>query len=314
MRPAARGHTAVDERRERRGGGALRHGLLALEQEQHRVRDLLLGHRDDVVDPAPHDLERAHAGTLDRDAVGDGDRRRHEDRLAALDAPHHRRHGGGLHADHLDLGAQRLHRGGDAGDHAAASDRDDHHVEVGHLLEQLETDRALPGDHMVVVERVNEGEAALGLDLAGVRVRRIEVVAVEDHLGAQLARVGDLDERRPFGHHDDARDAQPRGMERNRLCVIAGRGRDGAARALLGAQREEAIEGPALLEGARHLQVLELEVGHRARAAREVLGAGTWGPVDRVADAGARGANVVDADHDLGSRNECERCPACRER
>src|SRR3954462_2249788 len=44
----------------------------------------------------------------------------------------------GLDAADPRLRAHRLDRGRDAGDQAAAADRDDEHVEVGHLVEQLE--------------------------------------------------------------------------------------------------------------------------------------------------------------------------------
>ena len=79
--------------------------------------------------------------------------------------------------------------------------------EVGHLLEQLERDRALARDHGLVVEGVDGDQAALLLDLERVGVGLVEVVAVEDDLGAVLARVGDLDQRRAPRHHDGGRDA-----------------------------------------------------------------------------------------------------------
>ena len=47
----------------------------------------------------------------------------------------------------------RLDRGRDAGDEPAAADADDDRVDVGHLVEDLEAERALARDDVGVVER-----------------------------------------------------------------------------------------------------------------------------------------------------------------
>ena len=85
-------------------------------------------------------------------------------------------------------GLTRLERDRDAADESAAAHGDDDGVEVRHLLDQLEADGALAGDHARVVEGMDEDETALGLDLPGARIGRVVVVAVEDDLGAVAAR------------------------------------------------------------------------------------------------------------------------------
>src|SRR3989449_4134630 len=87
-----------------------------------------------------------------------------------------------------------LDREADASDEPAAADGDEDRVHVGSLREQLEAERALPGDDALVVEGVDEGESALGLDLAGAPVRLIVVRAVQDDLGAVATRRRHLDE------------------------------------------------------------------------------------------------------------------------
>ena len=72
------------------------------------------------------------------DSAGIGVARRERSRV--------RRAGGDLHADDLDLGPRRLDRDRDAGGEPAAADRDDDLGEVGHVLEQLQPERALAGD------------------------------------------------------------------------------------------------------------------------------------------------------------------------
>ncbi len=70
-----------------------------------------------------------------------------------------RREGGGagrLYADHPDVRAQRLDHDRDAGDQPAAADAGDDGPHLRALLEDLQRHRALPGDHVRMVERVDE--------------------------------------------------------------------------------------------------------------------------------------------------------------
>src|SRR3712207_9219435 len=71
------------------------------------------------------------------------------------------REGGGrgrLDADDPDVGTAGPHGGRDAGDQAPAAGADDDGGDVGALVEDLQADRALPGDHGGVVERVDRSE------------------------------------------------------------------------------------------------------------------------------------------------------------
>ena len=77
----------------------------------------------------------------------------------------------GLDADDLDAGLQRLGRGGDAGDEAAAADRHDQRIDVGRVGEHLERDRALSRDDLEIVERMDEGQPALAPRSAAPRHR-----------------------------------------------------------------------------------------------------------------------------------------------
>ena len=57
----------------------------------------------------------------------------------------------GLDAEHLHLGPAGLDRGRHAGAEPAAADRDQHHLDVGQVLEDLEADGALAGDDVAMV-------------------------------------------------------------------------------------------------------------------------------------------------------------------
>ena len=79
---------------------------------------------------------------------------------------------------------------------AAAADRHDDRFDVRRLLEDLEAHRALTRDHVGVVERMNERETVARGDLARVGARLGQVRTVQHDVGAELAAVGHLDQRR----------------------------------------------------------------------------------------------------------------------
>ena len=79
------------------------------------------------------------------------------------------------------VGPRGLDRDRHPADQPAAADGHDHARQVGHLLEQLEPERALAGDHVGILERMDERHRArLGGELA----RRLErlVDGRADHL------------------------------------------------------------------------------------------------------------------------------------
>jgi hypothetical protein len=84
---------------------------------------------------------------------------------------------------------------------------------------------------------------------------------------------------------------------RDRLRVIAGAHRDHAAAALVGGQRQELVQGAALLERGGELQVLELEEDARAGEPRQGAALDARRLLDGAGDALRRGANIVEGDH-----------------
>ena len=174
-----------------------------------------------------------------------------------------------LHADHAHgaalLGGARLDRGRDAGDEPAAADPEHHGVDVGHVLEQLEAERRLPGHDVAVVERRDQhGAGALG-ELGGQAERRGDGLALEHDVGAVPARRQQLRHRHAHRHEDRRVDPQRLRGERHALRVVAGRRRDHAAAALLGGELGEPVHGAADLERPGALQVLHLQHHRRSQ-------------------------------------------------
>ena len=170
-----------------------------------------------------------------------------------------------------DGGRARLDRGGDAGDQPAAADAEQDGVEVGHLVEELEAERALPDDDVAVVERVDEhGAGALG-ELGGQAQRRLDRRTLEHDVGAVAAGGEQLGDRHAERHEDRRGDAEGLRGERDALRVVAGGCGHDAARALLGRQAREPVGRAADLERAGALEVLELQVHGHAEQLGQVL-------------------------------------------
>jgi hypothetical protein len=163
--PAPEAARLREQRRERRGAGALDHRLLDLEEHHDRLLDLAFLDEEHLGHEPRDDLARERPGLLHGDALGDGGRL--ELGLGALERVIHGREALRLDADELDRGLQALRRGGDPGNESASADRDDQHVQLGPSGEHLEADRALPRDDLLVVVGMDERESAFAADRRG---------------------------------------------------------------------------------------------------------------------------------------------------
>src|SRR5690606_28316894 len=171
--------------------GAFDHGFLDFQQHHDGVLDVAFADQFDAIDLAAHDVLGDDAGRLHRDALGDGVVPGGHG--LAADGGVHRREALGLHADDLDAGLDGARGRGDAADQAAAADGDDHGVEVGLVFQHFQRHGALPGDHRRVVIGMDHDQAALARQFVAVGLGVVEGVAVQHDLGAETARVGDLD-------------------------------------------------------------------------------------------------------------------------
>jgi len=137
-------------------------------------------------------------------------------------------------------------------------------------VQQLEPDRALAGDHVGVVEGVDQRGAGVGRTLGGQLERLLNRAAAEAHVRPQPLDRGDLRDGRVAGHEDLAADPrEPRGLRDGARVVARARGDQPAARAL--AQRRHLGQRAAQLEGARRLQRLGLQHDRAAGRLGEVL-------------------------------------------
>ena len=153
-----------------------------------------------------------------------------------------------------------------------------------------------PADDFGIVEGMDEGAALFDAAAQGLFAGFVVAGAVQNDLGAEAARGGDLDLRRGQRHDDLGANAAGRGVEGDALGVVAGAGGDDAALALGFAQREQLVERAALFEGAGALQVFKLQVQRQAGQLGEMMRELAGRDVDGVADARARGLDAGESD------------------
>ena len=177
-----------------------------------------------------------------------------------------------LDADDLHLRALRPDRDRDPADQAASTDGHHDAREVRHLAQQLQPDPALPGDHIGIVERVDELHAGLGRALPGGGDALVDRPAHQVQRRAERLHGVRLGDRRRLRHEHLARHATRARRVGDRLGVVSGAPADDAARGLI-AQRGDLGHRAAQLEGAGALEVLRLQhdprpgaLGERARS------------------------------------------------
>jgi hypothetical protein len=166
--------------------------------DQHHLIHVLLAQAESLL-----------ADVLHRRAVGEQADRFQPHAAARLERTVHGIGIGRLDADHFRFRPQALDVGRDTGDQAAAADAAEHRVDRLRMLAQdFHADGALPGDHIRIVEGMDEVELLLLLQFQCVGVGRVVGIAEQDHFGAALLHGIDLDGRRGGRHHDHGADAR----------------------------------------------------------------------------------------------------------
>ncbi len=300
------------ERRERGRPAGLGHQPELLPEAALRLADRVVGHQHDVLDEPRRRRER------DRSRLPGSERVRGVPADVDPDGPSgaqglgHRRTPVGLDADHAD---PPLVPGRDPADQPAAADRDQDGLGVRDLLRELGGERALAGDDLGLVERVQDEGAGLGR-AGGAGLESLVVVAGDQvDLGALLRDPARLDRRRGLGDEDLGAVAQAPGRVRDGEPEVAPRGRDHAG--LRHVRREHLAEGAPRLERSRVLQELELQRQPPGDPERPGLQVHHGRSPDPVADAPPGGLDLAGPDDQRRPAGSSPRAsswhrPACR--
>jgi hypothetical protein len=298
----------LQQRRDPRRPGRLDDLLRPLEAEQQAARQALLGYRDNPAGQAGQDPERQLAGPAHGDAVRHRGRGFHRDRLARGQRAGVRRGRSGLHARDLHRRVQIGDGHGDSGRQAAAADGNDDRADLRALLDDLEAERALAGDDVRVLERVDQDAPGTLRVLLRAGQRLLDVGAAQQDLRAVATRRLLLRQRGALGHEHGRPGAQQPGRERNALRVVARAGRHDAPGALGVGEPGDPQVRPADLERAGPLQVLALEVDGAVEKFRQHTGTQHGGLRDDAPDEFPRGHHVV-ALHGTGHRCHASSLP-----
>ena len=152
-----------------------------------------------------------------------------------------------------------LDRERDAADQTAAADGHDDRVDVGQLVEDLEPDRPLSRDDVVIVERMDERVAVLVFEFKRLVVGVVVDALDEADLGAEAFCRLDLGDGRDVGQTDQRLDAVVSRRERDALRVVARRAGDDSALFLLVGELRDLVVSASDLERTGDLEVLGLE-------------------------------------------------------
>ena len=199
------------------------------------------------------------AGTAHRDAISNGGSGRQRHWLAFCYRHLHGRQPGGLYSKDLNFRIALFYCARYPADQAAASDRYDDCIRAWLLLQNLEPQRTLAGNHMVIIEGMNQREPVSFGSPERFLVGLVIIRAVKNNISAVGACRRDFGQRRGKRHANLRVHAQPPGMIGQPLGVISRRGRNHARAFLLGGEREQLIERTALFKCACSLQIVELE-------------------------------------------------------
>ena len=259
LRELARAQIEVLEGGERHRAGRLDDHLVLFEHEQDHLVDVALGNLDKVVKELVEQREGQVARAAHGHAFGRGDDLvgRHHAACVERLAPCGRAFGD--RADHTHVWAECLDRERHARAEAAAAERHHHVGDVGHIFENFHADRALPAQHLVIVERRHVRHAFVLAQFDCVRGGLVEDLAVQHDVGAVRLGGVHLERRGDFRHEDGCFGAALACRIRHALCMVAGGGRDDAALELFVGERGDLVVCAADLERAGDLQVLRLE-------------------------------------------------------
>ena len=192
---------------------------------------------------------------LDGDAVGDGGNGIQTGDLVVVDGLVHTGCAARLYAVNLDVRVQLLDGECHAGDQSAAADGDDNFINVCHLIQDLQTDGALSGNDVFVVEGVDKGVVVFLLEFHSLVVG--VVIDTLDHADLCAVALGRL----YLGDRCAVRQADERfhvvlcRSQRYALGMVAGRAGDNATSLFFVRQLGHHVIGATHLKGTGHLEI-----------------------------------------------------------
>ena len=233
---------------------------MLFDESQDSRGDLVLRDGDDIVYVFLDDIICILTRVLDGDTVGKGRNSVQGGQGAVLEALIHTRGKLGLHTVDLHVGVEMLDGIGHAREQSAAADGDDDGLYVGELVEDLQTDGALPRDDLVIVEGMDEGSPRLLDETASFFISIIVGSGNEANLCPECLGGLYLADGCAVGHTDGGFNAHAGGGQGNTLGVVACATGDDTRLFLLVSKLADLIVSTTELEATRDLKVFGLQI------------------------------------------------------
>ena len=171
-----------------------------------------------------------------------------------------------LDADNLHFRAQVFQIGANTRNQTAPAHRHKNRVQrIGVLSNDLHPDRALTGNDIGIIKRVDERVAFRVDEFHRMRKGVVKTVALQNDFRASTLHGINLDRRRIRAHHNGCRNPQARGRQRDALRMVARTRRDHALFPERGVQPLELVVGAATLEAEDRLKVFTFQQDRRSK-------------------------------------------------
>ena len=254
---------AVHQRRHGYRTGRLHHKLVTFHQEDQGASDIVFAHGRHIVHQLLDDGERHLTGAAHRNTISDGGNLLQRHQSIRSQRQRVRRRVLRLNTNNLDLLAEllllRADSSGQTSQQTTTANTHNHGVNVRNLLQDLQTDGALTGNNVFIVEGVHEHRAGLFGVALRLRQSLIHGHAVQLNLSTVITGRSNLRQRRTQRHVNTSLNAQTVSRQSHTLSVVTRARRHDAALLLLLRKLRHTHVRTAHLEGTGTLQVLALE-------------------------------------------------------
>ena len=254
---------AVHKRRHGHRTGRLHHKLVTFHQEDQGASNIVFAHGRHIVHQLLDDGERHLAGAAHRNTVSDGGNLLQRHQSIRCQRQRVRCRVFRLNTNNLDLLAEllllRADSSGQTSQQTAAANTHNHGVNIRNLLQDFQTDRALTGNNVFIVEGVHEHRAGLFGVALRLRQSLIHGHAVQLNLSTVVTGCSNLRQRRTQRHVNTGFNAQTVSSQGHTLSVVTRARRHNAALLLLLGKLRHTHVRTAHLEGTGTLQVLALK-------------------------------------------------------
>jgi hypothetical protein len=212
-----------------------------------------------------------------------------------LEALMHRGGTHGLDAPERNVRRRCLDGDGQARRQPPASHRRYHRSGVGQVFQHLKHAAGVAGHHVLVVERMHEGEISLLGQPEGL-LEGLGGIPVEDHFSAVALAGQGLRLRGRFRHDNGAGHPHSGCGPGHSLSVVTRRDGNDASLPLVFGEGTNPMQGTSNLEGAGLLKILALQIHRGPHAPGQGLGPHEGRPMHRFGDFCARRLQAMQAE------------------